>query len=293
VGQRYEPIGSNQFYFRNLVDLGDGDVLSPPHFITWSFDDLLVVGYNSASHDSPNPEDVAHHGLADPKHLDEIRARLNRIGRSDDRLRLFLVHHHPVDFPDPLPGTTDFSLMTNADSLLSLLHECGFDILIHGHKHQPNFVTHTTNTYPQLPILCSGSFSVEIDTQWAGTIDNQFHLVTIDGRAGVENRIAGKVTSWTNNHARGWIPSEKSTSGIHHIIPFGSYVMPRELDSRLEPFISQWLTEHDHILWRQVTAEFQDLEYLPLDSAIAAFRRIAERLDRQTMYQTLQDLILY
>ena len=183
--------------------------------------------------------------------------------------------------------------MTNAEALLSLLHEDSFDLLIHGHRHHPRFETHSTKTYPHLPVLCSGSFSVEIDTEWAGTIDNQFHLVEVTGRAGSENRITGTVTSWSNNRCKGWVASEESTSGIHHIIPFGSYVMPNELDARLEPFIKQWLTTHDHILWRQIVEEFPDLQHLPLNSAIAAFKRIADRLYRKSMYQTLKDLILY
>lgn len=292
-GQRYAPISSDIFHFRQLVNRGDSDLFLPPHFTAWSFDDLLVIGYNSASHDSPVPEDIAHHGLADPNHLAAIRRYLDSIGPPDGRLRLFLVHHHPLDFAAPLPSKADFSLMTNAENLLSLLHECDFDLLIHGHKHQPKFGTHSTQTHSHLPILCSGSFSVEIDTQWAGTVDNQFHLVTVNGRTGYESRVTGKITSWANNHSRGWIPSEESTSGIHHIIPFGNYVMPKELDTRLEPFITQWLTQHDHILWKDVVEKFPDLEHLPLDSAIAAFTRMELRLGRRSMYQTLQDLILY
>ena len=292
-GQRYHPIGHQDFHFRELINQGEGDVLASPHFIAWEFDDLLVVAYNSASHDTPMAKEAAHHGLADPQHFDAIREYLRGVTPSDECVRLFLVHHHMVDFSEPIPRTPDFSLMTNAENLLSLLHENGFDLLIHGHKHHPRFDTHTTQTYPHLPILCSGSFSVEIDTRWAGTIDNQFHLVTVDGRAGSENLITGNITSWTNNHARGWMPSEESSSGIHHIIPFGSYVMPDELDARLEPFIRQWLTQHDHILWRQIVEAFQDLEHLPLNSAIAAFERMRQRLGRQTMYQTLKDLMLY
>ncbi|MFA6470689.1 MAG: metallophosphoesterase [Candidatus Latescibacterota bacterium] len=292
-GQRYDPIGHCNFHFRQRIGQGDGDILSPPHFIAWAFDNLLAVCYNSASHDSPVSEDVAHHGLADPTHLDAICEYIKHIGHSDDQVRLFLVHHHPLDFATPIPRTPDFSLMTNAESLLTLLHEYGFDLLIHGHRHHPRFETHNTQTYPHLPILCSGSFSVEIDTQWAGTIDNQFHLVTVSGRGGIENRINGKITSWTNNHCRGWIPSEESTSGIHHVIPFGSYVMPRELDARLEPFIRQWLKTHDHILWKQIVEEFPDLEHLPLNSALEAFKRMAQRFGRKTMYEILKDLILY
>lgn len=292
-GQRYDPIGHENFHFEKLIGNGQGNVFSPPHFTAWDFDDLLVIGYNSASHDSPIPENTAHHGLAEPAHLDSIREHIDSIGPPDGRLRLFVVHHHPLDFSEPIPQTTDFSLMTNAESLLSLLHECSFDLLIHGHKHHPRFETHSTQSYPHLPILCSGSFSVEIDTQWAGTINNQFHLIMVDGREGRDDQIKGKIISWTNNHSRGWVPSEESTSGIHHVIPFGSYVMPHELDAKLEPFIAQWLTNHEHILWRDIVEKFPDFRYLPINSAIAAFRRMEQKLGRQCMYQTCKDLILY
>lgn len=291
--QRYAPVGHDKFHFKKIVERGNGNVLAPPHFIVWEFADLLVVGYNSSSHDAPIHKDDAHHGLADPEHLDALRATLDKVVTTDDRVRLFLVHHHPLDFSYPIPRIPEFSLMTNAEQLLSIVHDHSFDILIHGHRHHPRFETHSTKTYPHLPILCSGSFSIELDTEWAGTVENQFHLVNIDGRSGTENRIFGKLQSWTNNRARGWIPSEESTSGIHHMLPFGSYVMPRELDSLLKPFVLDWLKTHDHVLWRDVVRQFPELEHLPLDSAMAAFKRLAEELGKETMYQTLKDLILY
>jgi 3',5'-cyclic AMP phosphodiesterase CpdA len=292
-GQRYDSIGHSNFHFRTQINRGEGDILASSYFTAWNFKDLVVIGYNSASHDNRITEEVAHHGLADPDHLEDIHQYLQDIGDADERVRLFLVHHHSIDFPNPIPTTPDFSQMTNAGNLLSLLHDHRFDILVHGHKHFPYFETHSTQTYPPIPILCSGSFSVEIDTQWAGTVDNQFHIVLLNDRSGSSNQITGKITSWTNNRARGWIPSEESTSGIHHIIPFGNYLMPNELDARLEPYITKWLTKHDHILWTQILEQFNDLEHLPLKSAMAAFERIGQKLGRLTMFETLKDLILY
>ena len=291
--QRYDPISSDRFHFKSLTDRGVGSVFSAPYFTAWTFPDLLVIGYNSASHDKPVDEDAVHHGLADPNHVAAIRTYLETLSPSDGCIRLFLVHHHPLNYSDPTPGTPDFSAMTNAGNLLSLLHEFHVDLFIHGHKHHPHFETHSTATFPHLPILCSGSFSVEIDTHWSGTIDNQFHLITVDGRTGTESRITGKVISWAFNHCRGWIPSEEKASGIHHIIPFGNYVMPNELDARVEPFAIDSLKEHDFVLWKHVVNQVPDLEHLPLDSAIAVFDRLATRLNCVRMYETLKELILF
>jgi hypothetical protein len=238
-------------------------------------------------------KEVAHHGLADPAHLAEMCKAIESLGPVDGRIRILLVHHHPLDYAEPNPVIPDFSLMTNSEQLLHICHCCKFDLVIHGHKHLPRFETHSTLTYPHLPILCAGSFSVDIDTQWAGTIDNQFHLVTINGRAGMENLICGNVTSWTNNRIKGWRASELETSGIHHVIPFGSYVMPSQLDATIEPYIKEWLKTHEHILWKDVIRHFQELEHLPIDSAIAAFKRIESTLNRHSMYQTQKDLMLY
>lgn len=291
--QRYDPLGADTFHFKSLVDRGSGNVFSSPYFIAWTFTDLLVVGYNSASHDKPVAENGAHHGLADPDHIAAIRPYLESLHLPADCLRLFLVHHHPLNYTDPEPGRPDFSAMTNADSLLSLLHEFRFDLLVHGHKHHPRFQTHSTLTFPHLPILCSGSFSVEIDTRWSGTVDNQFHIVTVDGRAGTENRIVGRVTSWAFKHCGGWIPSEDRTSGIHHIIPFGNYVMPNELDARLKFLATDRLRTHGSLRWTYILDRCPDLEHLPLDSAMAAFDRLAVELDCIRMYETLKDLILF
>jgi len=289
---RYDPIGADTFHFSGLIDRGTGNVLSSPYFIAWTFPDLLVIGYNSASHDKPVDEDGAHHGLADPDHIAALRRHLESLRLPADCLRLFLVHHHPLNYSDPEPGRPDFSAMTNAHNLLSLLHEFRFDLFIHGHRHHPRFTTHTTPTFPHLPILCSGSFSVEIDTRWSGTIDNQFHVVTVDGRAGTENRIVGRIASWAFKHCGGWIPSEEKTSGIHHIIPFGNYVMPNELDARLKPLAIHRLRNHDSLRWTYVVHHCRDLQHLPLDSAMAAFDRLAAELDCERMYETLKDLIL-
>ena len=140
--------------------------------------------------------------------------------------------------------------------------------------------------------MCSGSFSAQIETEWAGIIQNQFHLVTIEGRTGENKLIKGNVKSWAKNY-EGWNVSKQEIGGIHHKIPFGSYVMPNELNTTIEPFIISRINHTGYVTWEEVADKYPDLEYLPLDSAILAFKRMSEKYDLITMYETFKDLILY
>lgn len=290
--QRYCAIGHKNYCFRKQIALGDGDLFGLPYFTIWRFADLLAVSYNSASHDSPMPKNKIHHGHAIQEYLDKLKFSLDALEISDDVIRVFIVHHHLMDFSSPFPDDADFSLMTNGENLLNLLHEMNFDLVIHGHKHHPRFETHSTKTYSYIPILCSGSFSALISTRWAGKIKNQFHLITIDGRDGENKLIKGNVKSWAN-HYDGWEKSELKSCGIHHYIPFGSYVMPKELDAAIEPFIKECIKKAKCVTWEEVINSFPELKYLPLDSAILSFHRIADKYKMKTMHETLKDLILY
>ena len=91
----------------------------------------------------------------------------------------------------PIRRQPDFSLMTNAEDLLSLLHRYQFDFLIHGHKHNPRFLVHCSPSYSHLPILGSGSFSVLIDTLNSGKVDNMFHIVSVNRRDETRRMVYG------------------------------------------------------------------------------------------------------
>ena len=159
-GQRYAPLRNNEWIFAQIMNNGSGQLLTPPHYIVWEFDNIVVVGYNSAWHDEPG--DAVHHGLVDQQALLELEKYLNGIDLSPSRLRLFTVHHHPLLYSDPIPNEPDFSAMTNAENLLDLLRAKEFDLLVHGHKHKPCFKTQIIHSGFPLAILCSGSFSAKL-----------------------------------------------------------------------------------------------------------------------------------
>lgn len=287
--ERYVPICGPRFCFKPIVDRAEGDLFKEPHFTTWNFPDLLVLGYNSAHHDEPKK---LHHGLITPEHIEEAKRVLNGLPIQKDQVRLFLVHHHPVQYDDPTPEDPDISIMVNAEHLQVFLREYKFDIVVHGHKHLPRFTTHSLNGSPEIAILCSGSFSVQIDTRWAGTISNQFHLIEIEGRDEEEQMIMGRVTSWSYNYARDWNPSDVIYDGIPHIEPFGIYIRPSKLEEIIRPILEKKFANQDYIEWAWVTDQDLRLRYLRPEILIRVLDNLSKILNFKRVHETPEKIIL-
>ena len=288
---RYLPFHDARFRFSGILGCSDtdigGNVFENPFFSAWSHDDLLIVGYNSANHD--DPEHAEHYGLIDPSHIQELREYLDSIEIPDDKICVFLVHHHPVSYSDPTPTIPDFSGMVNADELVSLLLSHSFDFLIHGHKHWPRFETYSIGGAKPICILCAGSFSVTLDSRWSGAIKNQFHLITIEER---DTMVKGHVKSWSYDHLRGWENSDKRASGITHIEPFGNYLLPDPLRTRLMPIITGRLEGCDYLEWKQITEDAPELRHMRTDQIIQALDSMATSLNYERMYDTPETIIL-
>lgn len=287
--QRYAPLRHRNWVFGKIMGRGRPDVLEPPHFCTWNFDNVLAVGYNSSWHDDPTK--AVHNGIIGDDHLPKLEEHLAKLDLSPSRLRLFLVHHHPVQYSDPVNDPPDFSVMTNAGNLLALLQKYHFDLLIHGHKHKPNFETHIINSSFPLAILCAGSFSVELDTRWSGHVNNQFHVVRVEGRDSDAKNIFGRVESWTYLCGKGWLPS-KLHNGIRHIEPFGTYLQPEALKKRLGPLLQEKLQQHNHLEWSEVLSELHDLKYLPPDLAMQVLDALGSELHFRRHGEPPEEVIL-
>lgn len=119
--------------------------------------------------------------------------------KNDDKILIALVHHHPILHDRQKLG--EFDLIVNANDLLDKLAKYKFDILIHGHKHDPLLRYHmTTATSYRLPIFSSGSFSALSNNLWCGS-RNFFHILEIDKENAITN---GKINTWTYYPQNGW-----------------------------------------------------------------------------------------
>lgn len=288
-GQRYDPIRYKDFHFNSIAARGDGCLFESPHFTIWNYPDMLVVGYNSSHHDEPKK---FHHGLIDTAHLEEMQKALEGLALDKDKLRLFLVHHHMIQYDDPTPETPDSSIMVNAEKLQAFLRKFQFDILIHGHKHVPRFTAHSTEGFPEIVILCSGSFSVQIDTRWTGTISNQFHLVKIAARDPEEHLIMGQVESWSYNYARGWKPSDAAHDGIPHVEPFGTYIRPEKLKLILRPLLEAHFAKIDFVEWTSIVKEEQSLRHLRPEVIVRVLDELALLLGFKRHHDLPEKIIL-
>ncbi len=256
---RYIAFQDENLVFGRIGSRSRGDVLAEPCFSVWDHPDITVVGYNSSWEDEPKQS--PHHGSIREEHLKQLRDYLRGTDLSGSRVKLFLVHHHLFHHSDPDPNYQDFSVMRNAEHLLELLRAYKFDLVIHGHKHWPKFGIDNTNLISPIAILGAGSFSAQIYPGWEGKVNNQFHIVEVEGRDSGSETVFGHVYSWTYLAAHGWVPSEER-NGIAHKSPFGSHYQAHEVQKTLRPFIESELAVNSVIRWSEIVTKLPHLAHL-------------------------------
>lgn len=287
--QMYAPLRHSRWVFEKIMGRAHSHVLEDPNFAIWDFDDMFCVGYNSCAHDDPGHS--VHHGLLSLDALAKLREELKRRDLSGNRLKLFLVHHHPVQYSDPIFNEPDFSIMTNALELQRFLHEHDFDLVIHGHKHKPNFLTLSLNVAAPLPILAAGSFSAQLDTRWSGVVTNQFHLVKIVGREAKHGSVYGHIESWAYTSVHGWIPSAPN-HGIRHIEPFGTYTHPSILKERLEQLITTEFQSGGFLELTTLRNRDPELEFIPTELLLSILVKLSSSLGFRVHGKATEDIIL-
>lgn len=137
--------------------------------------------------------------------LDEIEEDLSKL-TSNIKFKFFLCHHHVLTHSNVDYSDTDF--IDKGDKLIALLNQFKFQIVIHGHKHDPRLTIQNS-----LPIFCSGSFSSRMNLTETGA-ENTFHIIELE--PGVSK---GTIKSWSLSQAKGWIP--KLDSYFPFFIGFG------------------------------------------------------------------------
>ena len=286
--QRYDQL---KYFSQNIfqvIQRGEGDILFEPCFSLWRFDNLEVLGINTAFYDKR--DNLNHPGEITDESLRSLKAALDTSFTSDDVVRVALAHHHPLPYPEPVPMTPkDFSIMINAESLLKLLVDHRFEFLIHGHKHVPFFTIRQDDSWHPLCILGSGSFSAKLHSRWNGIVNNQFHVVRIEDRESISKYCCGYVESWTFLSNHGWVKSAKH-NGIRHGNPFGSFALPKEFENKLRNIVVPMIQTGEPVRWSKI-AENHGLKYHPTKLVASTLRKLASEL-KCDVVEHEDDLIL-
>lgn len=237
-------------------------LLEPPHFFVHSHTSADIWCFNSAAYDLPGQK--PHRGEIKEAHRTQLQAQLSARYNSveKERYRIFVTHHHPKPQPDLYRDIPDFSGMVNGESLLDLLIEHRFDLVIHGHKHRPWCRPFLDSGKDPIVVWCSGSFAQTLGAAYYGSIGNLWHLAEVQG-VNDAGHCYGVVQSWAFAPAQGWVPSRPAHHGIDHITPFG-YLADRAtiLDlTRVE--LAATLQQKPTIRWDEIKGRHSVLQFQP------------------------------
>jgi 3',5'-cyclic AMP phosphodiesterase CpdA len=106
-------------------------------------------------------------GHVDHRTIASLRQKLEEYNdEAKQWIKIALVHHHPVLLPSFIEPGRDVDSILNAKSLLRLLREHGFQLILHGHKH-----------FPQV-------FSYDPDSAWAKAEASIPQMVVAGGSCG-------------------------------------------------------------------------------------------------------------
>lgn len=237
-------------------------LLEAPHFFMHAHNNADIWCFNSAAYDLPDQK--PHRGEIKEHHRAQLQAQLEERYSSGakDRYRVFVTHHHPKPQPDLYPDIPDFSGMVNGESLLDLLIEHRFDLVLHGHKHRPWCRPFLESGKDPIVVWCSGSFAQTLGTAYYGSIGNLWHLAEVQGVNGA-GHCFGLVHSWAFAPAQGWVPSRPAHHGIDHITPFGYLANRATILQLTRDKISEALKTKANVRWEEIRTSDPVLQFQP------------------------------
>lgn len=254
--QQYDNIKDSRIH--KLGNWISKELFEEPYFDIKIFENAIFVLCNSSWHNNPQAKNK--YGTIETEHLAILRSRLDIINKDHyGKLKFFIVHHHPFQYPKTHPAWNDFSCLQNSGELLHMLSEFSFDFIIHGHKHTPFFYPLELSNLPKINLFCSGSYSHEIPTEIAGKVSNLYHIIEFNDVIKKQGVVYSKA----------YDPIEKKwvNSAIHHGIEFmdrfGCSLKMEVLLGICKTVMTELLGKQDIIKLEDLYRECEDLKYLP------------------------------
>lgn len=222
---------------------------------------ILILVFNSChSHRNTVSSRTSHITL---DQIGRMKAALTEINSEDFDYKIALCHHHPINHGNLDNHDTD--LISNGDDFVKLLESFKFQVIIHGHKHEPKL-----SYKDSMPIFCSGSLS-STQNVYDLRIENTFHIMDI-----VPGKSMGKIETWVLIPRKGWV--QKSGTYFPCFTGFGERSDIDELAKRCVEWLKKKGAELD--TFEALKVDFKELEYLtPNDQEL--FNQALERNDAE------------
>jgi 3',5'-cyclic AMP phosphodiesterase CpdA len=172
---------------RDFARPEDSSALSQIHM--FRDDRFLIAEINSSYYVEQETVDESR-GQVDMAVIGSLRRELeDAAAETKDWIKIALVHHHPILLPSFVEAGRGVDAIMNARSLVGLLRQHGFQLILHGHKH-----------FPQV-------FSYDPDPAWTSAETSASQLIVAGGSAGSISLPAGKRRANTYNLMTiKWIP---------------------------------------------------------------------------------------
>lgn len=203
---------------------------------------ILVINstHFHTHYEKDSVESPAIKGKVEASQIEEIEKYLAD-NDNPHKIKIALCHHHPIDHSRLKLGEQD--VIENGASLMALLVKFKFDIIIHGHKHDPWLRYHPASEHPGLPVLSAGSFSATNQISWINKF-NYFHILEINKK---DSKSIGKLDTWTFKNGTGW--NSDKDDGFYPYTGFGYSGTFEELVQRVIALLaSQNMMEWDSLV---------------------------------------------
>jgi predicted MPP superfamily phosphohydrolase len=124
---------------------------------------VIVAEINSCLYVEKDTVDESR-GQVDAAAIAKLRKELGKIkGAARNFIKIAVLHHHPVLIPSLVEPGRAYDAVLNGGSLMRLLRDNGFQLVLHGHKHSPQVFSYDPesawgpeDTIPQM-IVAGGS----------------------------------------------------------------------------------------------------------------------------------------
>jgi predicted MPP superfamily phosphohydrolase len=179
------------------------------------------------------------------------------VKRDEQRLRVVLLHHHPIPHQD-LDVDLGKIPMDNGAKLMEVLSESRVAwLVVHGHKHHPRLVRGQGSG--GTVVFAAGSFGALLTGTLATKTRPQFYLVdaaVVDQRSQPEAIGTVRAFSWTGSD---WEPAVRRAHGL----PDGcGYQIPQVSLSTVSCSVKAALNDVPFLRWDEVIQKVPELTHL-------------------------------